>query len=192
MTTQDQNTLSYAAGWYADRANPGSERYYDGAAWSQETRPATATPPAKPKKKRKWPWIVAGVPVALVVAIVAITGNSGSAEEVADKPAAVEEVAPEPAKEVEPVKEKPAPVAPVAKPGSLANPWPVGDTVIIDRGGVERYTFTARMIDGDAWNALYEKNYLNDPAPEGMKYVLMEYTINRPLFVSAFGGYVAL
>ncbi len=61
MTTQDQNTLSYAAGWYADTANPGSERYYDGTAWTQETRPTTATPPAKPKKKRKWPWIVAGV-----------------------------------------------------------------------------------------------------------------------------------
>ena len=80
------------------------------------------------------------MPVALVVAIIAITGTAGAPKRSTDKPAAVEEVAPEPAKEAEPVKGNPAPVAPL-QPGSLANPWPVCDTVIIDRGTVRAYTF---------------------------------------------------
>ncbi|MET0830281.1 MAG: Ltp family lipoprotein [Microbacterium sp.] len=104
--SQDPNTLSYAAGWYPDTALPGTERYYDGAAWTEQSRPAaaTATPPtATPKKKRKWPWIVgAAVAAVILIPAIATAGNGGSADDVADKPAAVGE-AEEPAAEVAPV-----------------------------------------------------------------------------------------
>ncbi|MEM9894628.1 MAG: DUF2510 domain-containing protein, partial [Actinomycetota bacterium] len=34
-----------AAGWYPDSSNPGMERWWDGQAWSQQTRPVGAPPP---------------------------------------------------------------------------------------------------------------------------------------------------
>lgn len=103
---QDQNTVSYAAGWYPDTANPGTQRYYDGAAWTQHTSPITATPPADaPKKKRKWPWVlIAAAVVFLVIVITVINGAKEPAASVANKPAAVaEEVEPEGVEEVAPV-----------------------------------------------------------------------------------------
>ena len=57
--SQDENTQSYAAGWYADTANPGTERFYDGAAWTQQTR-TTASAPTIP--------LEAPVPTAAVFA----------------------------------------------------------------------------------------------------------------------------
>jgi hypothetical protein len=34
------------AGWYPDAERPGGERYWNGAAWTEERRPAAVTPPA--------------------------------------------------------------------------------------------------------------------------------------------------
>lgn len=35
-------------GWYQDGVTPGVERWFDGRAWTEHTRPLTATPPAAP------------------------------------------------------------------------------------------------------------------------------------------------
>lgn len=86
---------TYAAGWYPTA--PGTERYYDGMAWTAQTRPAvgpTTSPVAFPEElqgKRRWykrPAII--VPVAVVGGIVVIsaiaTAVSGSDPVADDKP----------------------------------------------------------------------------------------------------------
>ena len=164
MTTQDQNTLSYAAGWYADTANPGSERYYDGAAWSQETRPATATPPAKPKKKRKWPWIAACAGIALVAIIAISASNTGGSTDAVetDSVAVTEEVAPAPAEEAAPAE----PVYTLAQENALESAQSYLDLMPFSRQGlidqlsseygsgfdVETATWAADTVGAD-WNA---------------------------------------
>ena len=40
---QDQNTVSYDADRYAEAVNPGTERHYDGAAWTEQMHAITAT-----------------------------------------------------------------------------------------------------------------------------------------------------
>ncbi|MDO9441791.1 MAG: Ltp family lipoprotein [Beijerinckiaceae bacterium] len=42
------NTPAYPAGWYADTTAPGTERYYDGVAWTAQTRTAITAPPEIP------------------------------------------------------------------------------------------------------------------------------------------------
>lgn len=74
------NPTSYPAGWYADAANPGSERYYDGTAWTEQTRQTAAveaTPAKRPwyKKKR---FII---PIGAFVAIGAIGAIGGAGNE---------------------------------------------------------------------------------------------------------------
>ena len=36
------------AGWYSDQAMPGSERYWDGSQWTDQTRPVAPTPSTPP------------------------------------------------------------------------------------------------------------------------------------------------
>ncbi|CDK00525.1 hypothetical protein MIC448_260023 [Microbacterium sp. C448] len=46
MTNPDDGRPTYAAGWYADVNAPGSERWYDGTAWTEHVRPVqTPLPP---------------------------------------------------------------------------------------------------------------------------------------------------
>ena len=106
--SHDPNTPPYAAGWYPDNSNPGTQRYHDGTMWTEHTSPlaatapapitATVTPPgtaAAPsliepasKKKRKWPWVVGAAVAALILipAIATAAGAGGSADK---KPATV-------------------------------------------------------------------------------------------------------
>lgn len=60
-----------APGWYPDPAGSGQVRYFDGAAWTQDVRPAAATggPPATPPGGRpRRGWVV----VAVVVVVLAL------------------------------------------------------------------------------------------------------------------------
>lgn len=39
MTTPNEGQPTYPAGWYADVNAPGTERWYDGIAWTAHVRP---------------------------------------------------------------------------------------------------------------------------------------------------------
>lgn len=118
MSTPDDNHPTYAPGWYADANIPGTERWYDGTAWTEHVRPIqaqaatasnagvaaaatavfTAAPGGTAQAAVKAPWykrkkIV--IPVAIVAGIIvvsgiggAIGGNRGGGAPVAEKPAA--------------------------------------------------------------------------------------------------------
>ena len=163
MTTQNENTVSHAAGWYPDTANPGIQRYYDGTAWTQHTSPitATATPPSAPvptgtfapetKKKRKWPWIVGGiVGMVILVSSCSAIANSGKEPEAVSETTVevVEEAAP--AEEAPPVEEEPAAEpAPAAATGEATNPLP---QPYVAKGllGGEKYSLTATVVNAAA------------------------------------------
>ncbi len=53
-----------AAGWYADAPGSGSERWYDGAAWTDRTRARRASEDSGPWRRV----LVVGAVVVLVVA----------------------------------------------------------------------------------------------------------------------------
>lgn len=79
------NTPTYAAGWYPDVTAPGTERYYDGAAWTAQTRPAmapaTAAAPTASEPVAKKPWFkrkAIVIPVGVVAGIVLISGVSNA------------------------------------------------------------------------------------------------------------------
>ncbi|RPJ50538.1 MAG: DUF2510 domain-containing protein, partial [Methanobacteriota archaeon] len=194
--TTKQETAQAPAGWWPDVNQPGWERYWNGTSWEDATRRTPVVPEphretfVKPKRSI-WPWVAGGSAVGIfligavvifVIILIAIIASaaSGTSQKVGlsdkDKPAAVEEV--EPAKEEEPVKE-PEPVVPVAEAGTLANPHPAGYVLSIENLVLhkDQYTVSARMLDGNAFPALLAANQFNEPAPAGMKYVLMEYTI---------------
>ena len=89
------DTTTYAAGWYADANELGTERYYDGTAWTSQTRPVAAAAPATPAVaeapvKKAWykrKGII--IPVAIVGGIIllstVITAANGGSENVADE-----------------------------------------------------------------------------------------------------------
>lgn len=71
--------LNPPAGWHPDPTDPNAERYWDGQQWTERSRsrqlnPAAfmASPPSDvttqiTKKRKKWPWLLAGVIVFFVV-----------------------------------------------------------------------------------------------------------------------------
>lgn len=86
------------AGWYPDATSEDAERYWDGAAWTAETRPrlVAATPAvAAPawRRSRRVSWIIAGSVAAVVMLIAAGVGvvfiaNSPSSGDAASTPTA--------------------------------------------------------------------------------------------------------
>ncbi|SFI48908.1 MULTISPECIES: Ltp family lipoprotein [Microbacterium] len=93
MTTPTDGQQNYAAGWYPDANASGTERWYDGTAWTEQTRPlggpAAASAPAAaanvptvaedPGAKRPWfkrKGII--IPVGIVAGLI-IIGSVGSA-----------------------------------------------------------------------------------------------------------------
>ncbi len=44
------NTPAYAAGWYPDANAPGTERYYDGSAWTEHSRRRRSALPSPPPR----------------------------------------------------------------------------------------------------------------------------------------------
>lgn len=75
------NTPAYPAGWYADTNALGTERYYDGTAWTNETRPVPigASPLAEPAAKAPWYKRKAIVIPVSVLAGLIVIGSIGSA-----------------------------------------------------------------------------------------------------------------
>lgn len=59
-------------GWYPD--GQGNTRYWNGAGWVDPPGGPARTP--APRKRKKWPWVVAGIAVVIVVASVAAAGSS--------------------------------------------------------------------------------------------------------------------
>ncbi|WP_191966646.1 Ltp family lipoprotein [Microbacterium testaceum] len=83
----NDNNPTYAAGWYADVNAPGTERYYDGAAWTEHSRPASAhaaaepTPVAVQNSSAKAPWFkrkAIVIPVGVLAGLI-VLGSIGSA-----------------------------------------------------------------------------------------------------------------
>lgn len=78
------NTPTYAAGWYPDVNAPGTERYYDGTAWTEQSRPvsvAPASPVAAEQTATKKPWFTRKaivIPVGIVTGLI-LLGSVGSA-----------------------------------------------------------------------------------------------------------------
>jgi len=138
MTTPNDGTPTYAPGWYPDTNAPGTERWYDGTAWTEHSRPlapAAATVPAyaaaapvaaaaepvvkKPWFKRKAIIIPVGIVAGLIVISGignALGGNKGDDIDTAAAPAA--EQSADPVVEEEVVEEEPEPVM-VKVPGDL-------------------------------------------------------------------------
>lgn len=77
---------SAAPGWYPDPSGAPGQRYFDGTNWTVTAPPPPAPAPA-PKKGRKWPWIVGGVVVLLIVIGLA-GGNKDSQKPASTKPVA--------------------------------------------------------------------------------------------------------
>jgi len=104
MTTPNDGTPTYAPGWYPDTNAPGTERWYDGTAWTEHSRPATAaaatvplpdytspaaaaTPAVSGADKKPWfkrKAIV--IPVGIVAGLIVISGigNALGGSRVAD------------------------------------------------------------------------------------------------------------
>lgn len=57
-------TKTWAPGWYPDPNAPGTHRYYDGTAWTEQTAPS---PPEKPDSFRQVAIVAVGILVAVVV-----------------------------------------------------------------------------------------------------------------------------
>lgn len=78
------DTPTYAAGWYPDVNVPGTERYYDGTAWTEQSRPvsnAPAGPVSAGATATKKPWFTRKaivIPVGIVAGLIVI-GSIGSA-----------------------------------------------------------------------------------------------------------------
>lgn len=229
MSDESAQPTTYPAAWYPDINQPGTERYFDGTAWTDQTRPAFSTPEKPPAKLRKG-WIIggsiaAGVIVlggALLTAAIAaslfsasttssgplptvaeaaendlvsvpsvvgqtiaegraaleglgltISSPSGTADDAVIATQALSE-----GREVPPGTEVFVTVESTPEPeaGSLENPFPAGYEVTITSGGADAYSVVFRLIDADAGAALAQANQFNDPAPAGMKYVLIEAT----------------
>lgn len=95
------DNTSYPAGWYADTNEPGTERYFDGTAWTAQTRPqvAAVTPvsaEATGQPATKEPWFKRKgivIPVGVVAGLIVIGGigsalGGGSDDESVAAPAA--------------------------------------------------------------------------------------------------------
>lgn len=76
-------TQSPPPGWHPDPANPAIERWWDGNAWTSNTRPRSLLTPQTAnqpgKKKRRWPWVVGGV-VAFMIIVANLPGGTKSNE----------------------------------------------------------------------------------------------------------------
>lgn len=55
------DTPTTPPGWYPDPTAPGTERYWDGTAWTDHSRPVTVAPPAPPPTPYSAPAPVGGV-----------------------------------------------------------------------------------------------------------------------------------
>jgi hypothetical protein len=82
-------TQQAPAGWYPDpNKQAGQERYWDGQAWTEQTRPAGMAPPVapapvyvKPRKRRGClTTIIAAVILLVVVIVIIAVGASGSSK----------------------------------------------------------------------------------------------------------------
>jgi len=131
MTTSDDGRSVFAAGWYADVQVPGTERWYDGTAWTEHVRPIqtpgtvaevpiaphadSASGPASPAHSSKRPWfkrkgiVIPAAVVGGIIVVSAIGGAVGGSGEdvVAERPVASQspstETGEEVAADVEPV-----------------------------------------------------------------------------------------
>jgi hypothetical protein len=121
----DNATPLPPAGWYPDTQNPGAQRYWDGAAWTEHTAVPAPAPPASSapttvlipepaladgsiaapagtglSRLKWWHWLLIGFGVLVLVSIIVngVNGvNGGSADNTgADKPASVAEEAERP------------------------------------------------------------------------------------------------
>lgn len=197
MTTTENTT--FAAGWYPDVNVPGTERFYDGTQWTDQTRAATAGIPPQPpaplagerkgKKKGKKSKAVLGAVVGAIVLIGAVNAISAggsddadvssadSAEQVATEEQAAETVAEQPATEEAPAEDAPAAEVEAAPDqGDVANPFPQPYTAKGLLGG-EKYSLTGRVADANANAAVAGYNMYNEEAPAGFKYVIVELTM---------------
>lgn len=64
---------------------------------------------------------------------------------------------------------------PETGPGSFADPLP--QPHVVNYGGADQYSVTARVVDQDAGVRLQEWSEYNEPAPEGERWVLVEMTV---------------
>lgn len=118
-------TETTPAGWYPDPENPGQQRYWDGAAWTENFAPtnapaAPAAPTAKkPIYKRTW-FIVVAVLVGLVVVSNLFGGSPSTPTESA--PSATKSSSPPAEVEAEPAAVAPEVTEPEPEPAPLETP----------------------------------------------------------------------
>lgn len=81
-------------------------------------------------------------------------------------------------------------IAPTSTPipslGTIRNPVPLGQKLSLSQGGIvgiggaEFDVSVLSVIRGqDAWNKIYSANQFNDPAPDGMEYIIAEIQVNH-------------
>lgn len=153
------NTPTYAAGWYPDVNAPGTERYYDGTAWTEQSRPAPvapAGPVTAEASATKKPWFqrkAIVIPVGIVAGLIVI-GSIGSAlgggkqatTEAAEKQVAVVEPA---------TAETPAAAADVTVPETAGLSAKEAEALLENAGlEVEFSADQGVVIDRDNWKVL--------------------------------------
>ncbi len=156
MSTPTDGQPAYAPGWYPDVNVPGTERYFDGSAWTAQTRIAGAPAAPVPATAEKRPWFKRKgivIPVGIVAGLIVISsignalggGRSNTAAPgTKDKPAAVAE---------QPEEQEPA-AEPAAEPEPEPEPEPEMVAVPDDLVGM-----TAEDAADALWEAGLEADY---------------------------------
>jgi len=146
---------SSPAGWHPDPQQPGQERYWDGAQWTDQRRPIQGAAAAGPsaKSRRGWiGWVVGGL-VGLIVGVAAAGGGSETTTTTETVAAAADSAATVTVTRTAEPAAAPEPKGPSSKLPLQDGDWRL-DTISVkddglgDFGGRARMTYTGKNPSG--------------------------------------------